>query len=728
MSKRPLLAVAVSALALMPAVSSVAQQAPAAPAAPVPAPGPFDAPSTLPFFAPDFARIKDADYKPAILRGIALKRAEIEAIAGNPDAPTFANTIEAMERSGQMLDRVMDVFSGVVSANTNDTLDAIDTEMSPKLAALNDSILLNARLFARVQSLYDRIDTLGLEPDQRQVLKVTYQAFAQNGARLSDADKAKLADINQQLASLSTSFGQKLTAATKDGALTVDDARQLSGLTQAEIAATAAAAKERGLQAGKHVIVLQNTTQQPLLGSLNDRATRQALYNASITRTQRGNANDTRELAVKIARLRADKARLLGFANYSAYALSDQMAQTPEKAMGFMQAMVPALAAQARREAADINALIARDGGKFKVQPWDWDRYAGRVRKAKLKFDEAQAKPYFEITRVLEDGVFYAANQLYGLTFEKRTDLPVYHPDVTVYTVRDKDGRELALFYFDPWKRDNKQGGAWMSNFVRQSTLLGQKPVIYNVENYTKPAAGQPALISFDDVITTFHEFGHALHGMLSNQRYPSIAGTNTARDFVEFPSQFNENWATHPQVIARYARHWQTGAPMPAAMVAKLKELRRVDQGYAMGEVVAAAMLDMSWHMQKPGATPTDVDAFEAQALKSTGLATDLVPPRYRTSYFRHIWANGYASAYYAYLWTEMLDHDAYAWFVQNGGMTRANGQRFRDMILSQGYARDYSVMYRNFAGRDPSVQPMLEARGLAAPKPAPAKKGAKK
>lgn len=674
---------------------------------------PFDAPSTLPFQAPDFAHIHDADFQPAIERGIAIHRAEIEAIANNPAAPTFANTIEAMERSGQYLARVNLVFSALTSANTNDTLDAVDRATSPMLTALDDEIALNARLFARIKALHDHPGKLSAA--QLRLLNRAFDNFAHSGALLDDAGKTKLKAINQRLATIATDFSQKLTAGTRDAALVVTDKAKLAGLSDGEIAAAAKAAEGKKLPAGSYALPLQNTTQQPQLDTLSNPATRQALFEASWTRSERGDANDTRPLITEIAQLRAQKAALLGFKSFSDYQLYDQMAKNGATARGFMAQLAPALAKTQARQVKEIAALIARDGGDTSVKPWDWSIYAARIQKDKLAFDPASAKPYFEITKVLEDGVFYAANQLYGISFKRRTDLPVYQEDVKVYTVYDKDGKELALFYWDPWKRDNKQGGAWMSNFVDQSGMIGTKPVVFNVENFAKPTPGEPQLVGFDDVITMFHEFGHALHGMFSNQYYPGLAGTSTARDFVEFPSQFNENWATHPKILAHYARHYQTGAAMPAAMVAKLKDLRRVDQGYALGEVVAAAMLDMDWHALPADAPRQDVDAFEAKALANTGLDTAHVPPRYRSSYFRHIWGNGYASAYYAYLWTEMLDHDAYAWFEQHGGLTRANGERFRQMVLSRGSSLDYAAMYRGFTGHNPSVAPMMKARGLA-------------
>lgn len=692
--------------------------APAAPAIPQ-GTGYFAQPSTLDFQAPDFSKIKDSDYQPAIEQGIAIQKAEVEAIANNPEAPTFDNTIVALEKSGQMLTRVLNVFGAVQAADTNDTLDAVDSATSPQLAALRDSVLLNDKLFARVKALYDQRASLGLEADQLQVLTLTYEGMVHNGALLSAADKATLQDINTKLSTLSTGFGQKLTAGTKDGALVVTDKAKLAGMSAAGIAAAAGAAKARGLPEGSYVISLQNTTQQPALGSLSNRETRHELFEHSWMRSERGDANDTRADIAEIAQLRAEKAKLLGYPDYATFTLYNQMAKSPATAIKFMEGLVPPLRAEQDREVKDLDAMIAKSGGKFTVQPWDWDFYAEKLRKAKYDLDESEVKPYFEITNVLENGVFYAANQLYGLTFKKRPDLPVYNPDVTAYEVFDQDGSPMGLFYFDPWKRDNKQGGAWMSNFVDQTTLLGTKPVVYNVENFTKPAPGQPALITFDDVTTMFHEFGHALHGLLSNQRYPSIAGTSTARDFVEFPSQFNENWATDPKVLANYAKHYQTGAPMPAALMEKIKKAQKFNQGYALGELVAAAMLDMKWHSLPASAGKQDADAFEAKALGETGLDVAHVPTRYRSSYFRHIWGNGYAAGYYAYLWTEMLDHDAFQWFTDHGGLTRANGQRFRDMILSRGHSEDYGVMFRNFTGHDPEVGPMIKARGLDATQP---------
>ncbi len=679
--------------------------------------GIFAEASTLPFQAPDFSRIKESDYEPAIEQGIAIKLAEIDAIANNPAAPTFENTMVAMENAGSMLTRVTYVFGALVSANTNDTMDGIDSRTSPKLAAMRDAITLNPKLFGRIKTLYDNRNALGLAPDQIQVIELTHDDMVRNGANLGGADKTALTEINGQLSTLTTEFGQKLTKGTKDGALVITDKRQLAGLSRADVAAAEKNAADRGLPKGSYVLSMQNTTQQPLAPALTNRNARLALFEKSWNRSERGDASDTRPLILKIAALRAQKAKLLGFETYAAYQLSDQMAKTPAAAITFLESFVPALGAAQKRDAAELNTLIKKEGGKFQVGPADWDHYAQKLRKQKYNLDQNEVKPYLEITNVLENGVFYAAGELWGLTFKKRSDIPVYHPDVTVYTVYDQDGSELALFYFDPWKRDNKSGGAWMSNFVDQNGLTGTKPVIFNVSNYTKPAPGQPALVTWGDANTMFHEFGHALHGMLSNQRYPSISGTNTARDFVEFPSQFFENFMTEPKVLANYAKHYKTGAPMPATLVAKIEKAATFNQGYELGEVVTAALLDMKWHTLKPGTVISDVNAYETTiltGLAAKGLQIDQVPPRYRTSYFRHIWGGGYAAGYYAYSWTEMLDHDAYAWFKENGGMTRKNGQHIRDTILSQGHSKDYGVMYRNFAGRDPQVEPMLKARGL--------------
>jgi len=703
---------------LLSAVAVFAMTAPAAYILAAPArayaAGPFEAASTLPYQAPRFDIIKDKDYQPAFEQGMRQQLAEIETIANNKTEPTFDNTIVAMERSGRMLERVNNTFFGLVQANTNPTLDKVQTAEAPKLAAHADAIFLNEKLFARVKALYDRRAGLKLDGEASQVLTLYYRQFIHAGANLSPKDKARLRQINKRDASLEASFQQKLVAAAKKGALVVDDKAALKGLSDAEVAAAAEAAKSRGLK-GKYVIPLQNTTQQPLLTSLADRGVREKLFQQSWTRAEQGDANDTRAIILELAGLRAEKAKMLGYPNYAAYALYDQMAQTPEAVQKFIHQLVPATRAKAAEEARLIQAAIDKDGSHFDLKPWDWQRYAEKVRKERYAVDDAALKPYFELNKVLKDGVFYAANRLYGITFKQRKDIPTYHPDVMVYEVFEQDGSPLALMYFDYFKRDNKTGGAWMSNFVNQSKLLGTKPVIYNVANLPKPAAGQPALISFEDVTTMFHEFGHALHGLFANQTYPLVSGTNVARDFVEFPSQFNEHWALYPDVLKHYAVHYKTGAPIPQTLVDRIKQSEKWGQGYALGELLAASELDMQWHMLPPVASIKDVDAFEVQALKTTGTDFPNVPTRYRSSYFLHIWANGYASGYYAYQWTVMLDDDAYAWFTAHGGLTRANGQRFRDLILSRGHTLDYGPMFRAFYGKDPDIGPMLEHRGLA-------------
>ena len=677
---------------------------------------PFATPSTLPFQAPRFDQIKDSDYQPAFDTAMRQQLAEVAKIANDPAAPTFDNTIAALERSGRMLERVSLAFFGVVQANTNDTLDKVQAVVAPKLSQHQDAINLDPRLFARIKALWDKRAALNLTPEQAQVLKVYYDGFVHAGAQLSAADQTKLKALNTQLASLETSFQQKLLAAAKAGALVVDDKTKLAGLDEGKIAAAAAAAKDRKLD-GKWVIPLQNTTQQPDLEDMTDRAAREALFDSSWTRAEKGDANDTRATIQQIAQARAEKAKLLGYPNWATYTLYDQMAKTPQAASGFMRELAAATAPEQKREAAELQAQIDATGGKFQLKPWDWDHYAAQVRKAKYDLDQSEVKPYFELKTVLEQGVFFAANQLYGVTFKQRHDIPVYQPDVMVYTVYDKDGSELGLMYFDYFKRDNKSGGAWMSNFVNQSKLLGTRPVVYNVANITKPAAGQPALISSDDVTTMFHEFGHALHGLFADQTYPAVSGTNVARDFVEFPSQFNEHWAWDPKVLAHYAKDYRTGAPIPAPLVDKIRKAAKFNQGYTLGETIAAAMLDMDWHSLPAGAPKQGVDAFEAKSLAATGLDVTDVPPRYRSSYFLHIWSNGYSAGYYAYLWTQMLEHDAYHWFMDHGGMTRENGQRFRDMILSKGHTEDYGPMFRAFYGKDPDVGPMLEEHGLTPP-----------
>ena len=672
-----------------------------------PASNPFFTASTLPYQAPPFDKIKDSDYQPAIEEGMKQQLAEVETIANSSDAPTFENTYVALEKTGVLLNRVMMTFNGVTAANTDDALQKVQEDEAPKLAAHADAIHLNDKLFQRIQTVYDQRDSLKLDPESQRLIEVVYRQFVMAGAKLSDADKTKLKDFNKEEASLEAQFNNKLLAAAKNGAVVVDDKSKLAGLSDEDIAAAAQAAKDRHLD-GKWVLTLQNTTQQPLLQDLTDRGTRQALFEASWNRAEKSDANDTRDTIERIAQLRTQEAKLLGFPNYASWTLEDQMAKTPETVMSFMGKLAPAAVARAKVEAADIQKQIDKDQAAlkqptFKLEPWDWEHYAEEVRKAKYDLDDSQIKPYFELDNVLQNGVFYAANQLYGLTFKERKDIPVYNPDVLVFEVFDKDGKSLALFYFDYFKRDNKNGGAWMDNFVGQSKLIG-----------TKPEAGQPALLSLDDVVTMFHEFGHGLHGLFADAQYPTLSGTQTARDFVEFPSQFNEHWATDPKVFANYAKNYKTNEPMPQPLVDKIKKAGLFNKGYDMTELVAAAMLDMNWHMLGADAPKQDVDAFEIASLKKDGVDLSYVPPRYRSSYFLHIWSNGYSAGYYAYLWTQMLADDAFEGFKEHGGLTRDNGDRFRAMILSRGNTVELAKLYKDWRGKDPVIEPMLIDRGL--------------
>jgi len=669
--------------------------------------------SSLDFHAPAFDKIKNSDYAPAFSEGIQIQLAEISKIADNKSEATFENTLVALEKSGRLLKRVSLVFGLLTSANTNPELQKLQEDIAPKLSAVNDAIYLNTNFYQRVEKIYLNRAQLNLDAESKRLVEYYYQQFQLAGAKLSDDGKEKMKKLNAEEASLSARFTNKLLAASKKSALTVSDQHELSGLGQSTIEA---AAQKTGTDTSVHhwSIPLQNTTQQPALQSLISRTTRQKLFELSVTRAEKSDANDTRETIARIAQLRALKAELLGFKSYAAWKLQDQMVETPENVLNFLGRLIPAATAKATREAAEIQKLIDTQKGGFQLQPYDWNYYADQVRKAKYDLDESEIRPYFELNKVLQDGVFFAANQLYGLTFKERKDLPVYQSDVRVFDVIDRDGSKLGLFYCDYFKRDNKSGGAWMSNLVNQSKLLGNKPVIYNVCNFTKPAPGKPALISHSDVTTMFHEFGHGLHGLFANQQYETLSGSAVARDFVEFPSQFNEHWASDPKIFGRYAVHYQTGRPMPAALIEKMKKAATFNQGYALTEALAAASLDMQWHSIGVEKTLKNVDSFENQALEKTKVNLSQVPPRYRSSYFLHIWGNGYAAGYYAYSWTEMLDDDAFSWFKEHGGLSRANGDRFRTMILSKGNTENLATIFLNFRGHAPDIRPMLENRGL--------------
>jgi len=675
---------------------------------------PFFTASTLPYQAPPFDQISEDDFLPALEAGIEEKRREVAAIVANPAPPDFANTFEALERSGLLLSRVWQVFSAMTAANTSPRLQEVEEMITPALAALHDEIYLNSALFARLDAVWQQRGTACPDAEAVRLTEVTRQAFQLAGAGLSDDDKQRLRAINQELAGLSTRFGNRLLAATQSAAYTVSSAEALAGLSDAALEQARAAAAARGLD-NQWLIPLQNTTQQPALTRLTIRATREALFEQALSRCERNDENDTRQLVSRMAQLRAEQAALLGYSSYAAWNLQDQMAKTPDAALSFMRNIVPAARQRAGREADDISQLMAEQQQSFDLRAWDWNFYAEQVRQAKYDLDEDTIRPWFALDNVLERGVFWAATQLYGLRFSQRHDLPVYHPDVCVYEIFDADETPLALFYTDFFARDNKSGGAWMGNFVDQSALLDQKPVIYNVCNYTKPQPGQPALLSWDEVITLFHEFGHALHGLFANQRYASLSGTATPRDFVEFPSQINEHWASHEAVFASYARHWETGEPMPAALREKMVQAATFNKGYDMTELLAAALLDLQWHSLSAHDKPQDVEHFERQALQAENIALAAVPPRYRSSYFRHIWGGGYAAGYYAYIWTQMLADDGYQAFTEHGGLTRENGQRFREQVLSRGNSSDLQHVWLSWRGKAPEIEPMLRHRGLS-------------
>lgn len=673
---------------------------------------PFFSVSSLPYQAPPFDQIQETDFLPALQAGIEEKRQEVQAIATDSEAATFLNTCEALEKSGQLLTRVSLVFNAMTSAHTSPYLQQIDEDIAPQLTALNDEIMLNRPLFSRIDQVY--LQRNRLDAESKRLVEVMWQRFQLAGANLPETQKQQLKALNQEAARLSTQFTNKLLAATKAGGLVVNDVQQLAGLSPSDLAVAQAAARARGLE-NAWLLVLQNTTQQPALQALEDRTTRQALFHAAMTRSEKGDDNDTRDLVLRLAEVRAGQAKLLGFASFAAWQLQDQMAKTPDAAFAFMRNIVPAARARAEREAATIQQTIDSQQGGFTLSAWDWNFYAEQVRRAQFDLDESQIKPYFELNSVLQNGVFWAATQLYGIQFSPRHDLPVYHPDVQVYEIFDTDGSGMALFYTDFFKRDSKGGGAWMSNFVNQSQLLNAKPVIYNVCNYTKPADGEPALLSWDEVITLFHEFGHTLHGLFASQRYPSLSGTETPRDFVEFPSQINEHWASEPQVFRHFARHYQTGEAMPTALHEKIIRAGKFNKGYEMTELLAAALLDLHWHSLNGNTPVQSVDGFEQQALRSDDIDLAAVPPRYRSSYFQHIWGGGYSAGYYAYIWTQMLADDGYQWFVEQGGLTRENGDIFRQKILSRGNSSDLKALYEAWRGGEPQLEPMLKNRGLA-------------
>ncbi len=674
---------------------------------------PFEQASPLPYQYPQFDLIRDDHFAPALDRGMAEHRQEVADIAGNQDEPTFDNTIGALDRAGQMLSRTQRVFANLAGAHSNDAIRKVQSEMAPRLAAHMDAILLDDALFARIKSLHEQSDQLELDDEQRHLLARYHTDFVRAGAQLSAQDKTTLRDLNSQLASLQTQFSQNVLKEVNAKAVVFDSEDQLAGLSQARIQAAADAAEEAG-HSGKYLIPLQNTTGQPSLVELTNRDARERLHKVSINRGSSDGEFDNRELVAQIVRLRAERAQLLGHPNHASYVLEDSTAGSVEAVNSMMARLAPAAVANARREAADIQAVIDAENGGFELAAWDWAHYAEKVRQQRYDFDANALRPYFELNRVLNDGVFFAATQLYGITFKERTDLPVYHPDVRVWEVFDADGSPLALFLGDFYARPSKRGGAWMNAYVQQNHLLGTKAVVGNHQNIPKPSGDEPTLMTFDEVTTMFHEFGHALHGMFSDVTYPRFAGTSVPRDFVEFPSQVNEMWATWPEVLANYARHYQTGEPLPQELLDKVLASQAFNQGFATTEYLAATLLDQAFHQIGPDQVPDDVIQFEAEALAAAGVDFAPVPPRYRTTYFSHTFSGGYSAGYYSYIWSEVLDADSVKWMEENGGLTRANGDHFRATLLSRGGSKPAMELFRDFAGRDPDLEPLLLRRGL--------------
>jgi peptidyl-dipeptidase Dcp len=693
--------------------ASAVNEKPATPSE-LPADNPFAAPSKLALQAPPFDVIRVEHYQSAFIAGMKKQLHEIKEIAGQSDAPTFENTIVPIEKSGALLTRVEQVFSNLTSANTNKFMQNIQTELAPLLAAHSDNMLLNRQLFKRIEELYKSRESLSLTGEQQEVLRHHYEDFVRAGARLPDKQQNRIRALNEQLSTLQTKFNENLLAVTKERSIIVSDVTELDGLSDAQIAAAGAKAKERGND-GKYVLEITNTTRVPILKSLNNRDLRQRIWEASANRALGQNGGiDNRGLVLEIAQLRADRASLLGFKNHAAYKLQNQMAKTPEAARKMLTDLVPGVVARVNQEADDLRSMIKQLGAKHELAPWDWEYYAEKVRKDRFDVDEAQVRPYFEVNNVLEKGVFVTMNKLFGITFRERHDLPVYHREVRVFDVMDADGSQIGLFYIDFFSRDAKRGGAWMSAYVKQSALLNQKPVIVNVLNNPRPADGKPALISFDNVGTMFHEMGHAVHGLFSDVTYPSVSGTATPRDFVEFPSTFEEDWAIQPDILRNYARHHKTGKPIPAELLTKVIQASRFNQGFDTLEYLSAAILDLEWHTLSADEIPDDIEVFESATLKKYGIDIAAVPPRYRTAYFAHIWGGGYSSAYYAYIWSEVLAADAFAYMLSNGGATRENGDRFRKEVLSRGSSRDPMASYKAYRGKAPTIDALLIRRGL--------------
>src|SRR5438309_1492452 len=669
--------------------------------------------STLPYHLPPCDKIKDQHFVPAMEAGMRDQLKEVDAVANNPEKPTFENTVVALERTGRSLDRAERTFSNLNACNTNPASQRTDKAMAPKLSAHRDAIHLNGKLFARIQQHYDDRDKLGLDPESAYLLERYYKDFVRAGAKLSDSDKEKLKKFNAELATLQTDFEQFVLKEKNASSVVVEKKEELAGLTDNQMASVTAAAKAEHKE-GKFVIQMQNTTGQPLLGSLQDRHLRERIMQTSLSRNSKGGEFDTRKVVLRTAQLRAERAKLLGYENHAAYQLEDQTAHDVPTVNKLLGDLAPPAVANAKREAADMQKIVDQQNGGFQVASWDWDFYSEQVRKARYAFDESELRPYYELTHVILDGVFYAAGKLYGLTFKERHDVAVYQPDVRVFEVYDRDGKPLALFLGDYYARPSKRGGAWMNAYVQQSGLFGTKPVVANHLNIPKPPPGEPTLLTHDEVRTAFHEFGHALHGMFSNVKYPRFSGTSVPRDFVEYPSQVNEMWATWPEILKNYAKHYKTGAPMPQALLDKVAAAEKFNQGFKTTEYLAASLVDQALHLQNPSQIPTDAVAFETQALHKAGVDFPPVPPRYRSFYFSHAFAGGYSAGYYSYLWSEVLDADSVEWIKQHGGLKRENGDRFRETLLSRGGSADALSLFKNFTGRDPYIEPLLKRRGL--------------
>jgi len=671
--------------------------------------------STLPYHLPPFAAIKDEHFAPALEQGMADELEEVATIAGNPAPATFDNTIVALERSGELLDRVSTVFGILTGANTNPRLDMLEATLSPRLAAHRDAIYLNRALFTRVQRVYDNRAKLGLDAESLRLLERYHLDFVRAGAQLSSAEQDALKAKNAELATLSTQFKQNLLKETNADAVLVDTRAELAGLSDAAIDSAASAAKAAGHE-GKYLLCLTNTTGQPAYSALESRALRERIMAASLARGSHGGEFDNSAIVTRMAKIRAERAALLGYPSHAAYEVELQTARSVDAINRLLAQLAPPAVANARREATDMQTIIDSTKGGYTLGAGDWDHNSEKVRQARYAFNRDELKPYYESTRVLEDGVFYAATRLYGITFKRRADLQGYSPDMSVYEVFNEDGSALALFLCDLYARPNKRGGAWMNAYVPQNGLTGAKPVVAIHLNVTKPAEDQPTLLTHDDVNTLFHEFGHALHGLFSAVKYPKFAGTSVPRDFVEFPSQVNEMWATWPEVLKHYAKHYQTGEPIPQALLDKIDAAKKFNQGFATTELVAANVIDQAWHQLKAADVPdaAGVNEFEAAALRKAGLDFGPVPPRYRSTYFSHIFAGGYSAGYYSYFWSEVLDAATVEWIKTHGGLTRENGDRFRRMLLSRGGSREALDLYRDFTGGDPDIRPLLVRRGV--------------